>query len=64
MANYTIFKNMKTNEFAAVYDFHIPTQTGIGRLEHWVAVHHGEASGLFDMVRQRKEYEERQRAGK
>lgn len=59
MAAFTIFKNTETGEHTAVYDFNLPTQTGIGANEKWVPVHHGQASGLLDKARQRKEFIER-----
>lgn len=40
----------------AVYDFNLPTQTGIGEKEEWVPVYHGEASGLLDKTRQCKRF--------
>ena len=56
MAAFTIFQNTETGKHVAVYD---PTQTGIGRNEKWVPVHHGQATGFLDKTRQRKEFEER-----
>lgn len=61
MAAFTIFHNVKDDSYAAVYDCNLPTQTGIGIKEEWVSVYHGEASGLLDKARQRKEFEERSR---
>ena len=57
MTSFTIFKNIITNKYVAVYDFQLPTQTGIGEKEEWVPVHHGQADGFLDKVRQRKEFE-------
>lgn len=52
MAAFTIFRNTQTGEFAAVYDFNLPTVTGIGRKPEWLPVYHGRASGLLDKARQ------------
>lgn len=41
MAPFTIFQNVKTGAYAAVYDFALPTMTGIGRKEEWQPVYHG-----------------------
>lgn len=54
MAAFTIFRNERTGGHAAVYDFQLPTTTGIGRKEEWVPVYHGQASGLMDKTRQCK----------
>lgn len=62
MTSFTIFKNIITNKYVAVYDFQLPTQTGIGEKEEWVPVHHGQADGFLDKVRQRKEFEERSKS--
>lgn len=48
MTPFTIFHNVKTGEYTAVYDFALPTMTGIGRKEEWQPVYHGQASGLLD----------------
>lgn len=56
MAAFTIFRNTRTGACAAVYDFQLPTPTGIGRLEEWAPVHHGQASGLLDKAQQRKSF--------
>lgn len=57
MANFTIFRDEITGKTAAVYDFMLPTQTGIGRLKRWIPVYHGHASSIFDKEKQRKKYE-------
>lgn len=59
MAAFTIFKNTETGRHVAVYDHQLPTQTGIGSNKKWVPVYHGQATGLLDKSRQRKEFEER-----
>lgn len=59
MAAFTIFKNTENSKHVAVYDHQLPTQTGIGINEKWVPVYHGQATGLLDKTRQRKEFEER-----
>lgn len=59
MAAFTIFRNTKTGKCVAVYDSQRPTQTGIGEKEEWMPVYHGQAVGFLDKVRQRKEFEER-----
>lgn len=59
MAAFTIFHNTNTGTYASVYDFQLPTQTGIGYKKEWVPVHHGQATGLLDRVKQCKEYVER-----
>lgn len=59
MAAFTIFHNSITGKYVSVYDSQLPTQTGIGEREEWVPVHHGQATGLLDRIRQRKEFEER-----
>lgn len=41
MTQFTIFHNVKTGAYAAVYDFALPTMTGIGRKEEWLPVYHG-----------------------
>lgn len=56
MTPFTIFHNTKTDEFAAVYDFNLPTMTGIGTKEEWSPVYHGQASGLLDKARQREAF--------
>lgn len=61
MTGFTIFRNTRTGRHAAVYDFCLPTQTGIGANEDWAPVYHGQASGLLDKARQRREFEERSR---
>ena len=48
MAAFTIFQNTETGKHVAVYDHQLPTQTGIGRNEKWVPVHHGQATGFLD----------------
>lgn len=62
MTAFTIFKNTNTGAYASVYDFQLPTQTGIGRKEEWQPVYHGQATGLLDRVKQRKEYVERMKS--
>ena len=52
MTPFTIFHNVKTGEYAAVYDFALPTMTGIGRKDEWQPVYHGQANGLLDKARQ------------
>lgn len=59
MTAFTIFHNEKTGAFAAIYDFALPTMTGIGVREEWRPVYHGQANGLLDKARQRKEFAER-----
>ena len=59
MAAFTIFQNTETGKHVAVYDHQLPTQTGIGRNEKWVPVHHGQATGFLGRTQQRKEFEER-----
>ena len=59
MVAFTIFRNTKNGKHVAVYDFQLPTQTGIGEKEEWKPVYHGQAFGLLDKARQRKEFEER-----
>lgn len=56
MAAFTIFHNTRTGAYAAVYDFNLPSQTGIGIKEEWQPVFHGEAVGLLDKARQREEF--------
>lgn len=56
MVAFTIFRNTRTGISAAVYDFQLPTPTGIGRLEEWVPVYHGQASNLLDKARQREQF--------
>lgn len=56
MTPFTIFHNVKTGAYAAVYDFALPTMTGIGRKEEWQPVYRGQASGLLDMARQRETF--------
>lgn len=57
MTQFTIFHNVKTGAYAAVYDFAPPpTMTGIGRKEEWLPVYHGQASGLLDKARQREAF--------
>lgn len=56
MAAFTIFHNTNTGAYASVYDFQLPTQTGIGHKKEWVPVYHGQATGLLDRVKQRNEY--------
>jgi hypothetical protein len=58
MAAFTIFHNEKTGAYAAVYDFNLPTQTGIGARPEWKPVQHGQATDRWDMTRQKREYEE------
>lgn len=57
MTAFTIFQNETTGALAAVYDFAIPTVTGIGVNKEWKAVYHGQTKGLFDKIRQCKEFE-------
>lgn len=59
MTAFTIFLNTNTGALAAVYDFNLPTVTGIGTRKEWVSVFHGEASGLLDKSRQCKAFSER-----
>lgn len=59
MTAFTIFHNKKSDKYVAVYDSQLPTQTGIGEKEEWRSVYRGQASGLLDKARQRKEFEER-----
>lgn len=59
MTAFTIFRNAKTEAFAAVYNFALPTVTGIGVKEEWQPVYHGQATGLLDKARQCKEFAER-----
>lgn len=56
MTPFTIFRNVKTGAYAAVYDFALPTMTGIGHKEEWLQVYHGQASGLLDKARQREAF--------
>lgn len=56
MAAFTIFHNTRTGEYTAIYDFNIPSQTGVGVKEEWQPVFHGEATGLLDKARQCKEF--------
>lgn len=63
MAAFTIFHNERTDEYAAVYDFALPTMTGIGTKEEWRPVYHGEAIGLLDKARQRKAFAEKHKGG-
>lgn len=56
MSYFTIFCNTRTGACAAVYDFQLPTPTGIGHLEKWVPVYHGQTSGLLDKARQRQQF--------
>jgi hypothetical protein len=51
MTPFTIFRNAKIGAYAAVYDFALPTMTGIGRKEEWRPVYHGQASSLLDKAR-------------
>lgn len=64
MTPFTIFRNVNTGDFAAVYDFNLPTMTGIGVKEEWAPVFHGQASGLLDKARQCKAFAERYRSEK
>lgn len=64
MTPFTIFHNVNTGDFAAVYDFNLPTMTGIGVKEEWVPVFHGQASGLLDKACQCKAFAERYRSEK
>lgn len=64
MTPFTIFRNSKTGEFAAVYDFNLPTMTGIGVKEEWQPVYHGQANGLLDKAAQCKAFAERYRSEK
>lgn len=56
MTKFTIFHNIQSNKYVAVYDFQLPTQTGIGEKPEWVPVHSGMTSGLFDKLQQTKDY--------
>ena len=56
MTPFTIFHNVKTGAYVAVYDFALPTMTGIGCREEWLPVYHGQASGLLDKARQREAF--------
>lgn len=58
MAAFTIFHNTKTGKYTAVYDFNIPTMTGIGVKEEWRPVYHGQAKGLLDKAAQCKTFAE------
>jgi hypothetical protein len=62
MTPFTIFHNEKTGSYVPVYDFDIPTQTGIGSKPEWVPVYHGETRGLLDKARQCREYVDRLRS--
>lgn len=64
MTPFTIFRNVNTGAFTAVYDFNLPTMTGIGVKEEWVPVYHGQAGGLLDKARQGKAFSERYRPEK
>lgn len=54
MAAFTIFRHAVTGTCTAVYDFKLPTQTGVGSKDDWIPVYHGETSGLFDKAQQCK----------
>lgn len=56
MTKFTIFHNIQSDKYVAVYDFHLPTQTGIGERPEWVPVYHGMASNLFDKLQQKNDY--------
>ena len=56
MTPFTIFHNVKTGAYAAVYDFALPPMPGIGRKAEWLPVYHGQASGLLDKARQREAF--------
>lgn len=56
MTPFTIFYNVKTGAHAAVYDFALPTMTGISRKEEWRPVYHGQANGLLDKAKQREAF--------
>lgn len=56
MTPFTIFRNVKTGKYAAVYDFALPAMTGIGRKDEWQPVYHGQANGLLDKARQRETF--------
>lgn len=56
MTPFTIFHNTKTGAYAVVYDFALPTMTGIGCKGEWQPVYHGQASGLLDKARQREAF--------
>lgn len=58
MTPFTIFRNVTTGKFVAVYDFNLPTMTGIGVKEEWVSVFHGQARGLMDKNLQCKTFAE------
>lgn len=64
MTAFTIFYNSKTGDLTAVYDFNLPTMTGIGVKEEWVPVYHGQASGLLDKAAQCKAFAAQYRAEK
>lgn len=64
MTPFTIFRNSETREFAAVYDFNLPTMTGIDIKEEWRPVYHGQANGLLDKSAQCKAFAERYRSEK
>lgn len=57
MTNFTIFKNTKTGELAAIYDWQIPTPTGIGCNDWWVPIYKGKAKDFLDKNRQRRAFE-------
>ena len=56
MTPFTIFHNVKTGAYVAVYDFALPTMTGIGRKDEWQSVYHGQANDLLDKARQRETF--------
>lgn len=64
MTSFTIFRNVNTGDFVAVYDFNLPTMTGIGWKAEWAPVFHGQANGLLDKARQCKAFTERYRSEK
>ena len=61
MTSFTIFYNAKIDKFTAVYDFNLPTVTGIGTRKEWQAVFHGQASDIFDKAEQCKAFAEQYR---
>ena len=64
MTTFTIFYNQIRDIYASVYDFALPTPTGIGEKKEWVPVYHGETTGLLDRANRCKDFEKRQREAK
>ncbi len=58
MVVFSIFRNKENGRLAAVYDYQLPTPTGIGRLEKWERVYHGWTTGFLDKAKQLKAYKE------